>query len=161
MPPQRGLSAKLTGGCIDNRFYRSNVPLCCPTTSSCAWAPVRQQAASRPPCGLPSPLKGGTRACRFIGWSRSWHLRIEPAYNRKIFEPFNPCFAFRGTCYFPTQNRSKMRLVISSRMVCPVISPKASRAASTSTSTASGVICASMECRASRMASMALARASA
>ena len=42
--------------------------------------------------------------------------------------------------YFPTQKRSKMRFVMSSRMVRPVTSPRADMAASTSTRTASGVI---------------------
>ena len=50
-----------------------------------------------------------------------------------------PC---RGL-YFPTQKRSKILFVISSRMVRPVTSPRADMAASTSTSTASGV----MPCR--------------
>ena len=45
--------------------------------------------------------------------------------------------------YFPTQKRSKILFVISSRMVRPVTSPRADMAASTSTSTASGV----MPCR--------------
>ena len=42
--------------------------------------------------------------------------------------------------YFPTQNRSKMRAVTSSRTSRPVSSARAERASSTSESTASGDI---------------------
>ena len=50
--------------------------------------------------------------------------------------------------YFPTQKRSKIRLVMSSRTVAPVTSPMASIAASTSSSSASGVTASFSPCRA-------------
>ena len=62
--------------------------------------------------------------------------------------------------HFPTQNRSKIRLVISSLTVAPVTSPMASMAVSTSVSTASGVRPSFRPCSAESIASYALRMAS-
>ena len=63
--------------------------------------------------------------------------------------------------YFPTQKRSNMRWVTSSRTVRPVSSPSAAMAPSASVSTASGVTPSSMAARAALMAVSARLTASA